>query len=70
VYAIQNPDRTDRRGESLETYGAKVKQVKADIGAAVTEVDLESALKEKKYKVVTFTHVDTSTGKCDKLRLV
>lgn len=48
---------------SLETYGAKVKQVKADIGAAVTEVDLEKALKEKKYKVVTFTHVDTSTGK-------
>lgn len=46
----------------METYGAKVKQVKADVGAAVTEVDLEKALKEKQYKVVTFTHVDTSTG--------
>ncbi|CAE6369175.1 unnamed protein product [Rhizoctonia solani] len=52
----------DSFADCLETYGAKVKQVKADIGAAVTEVDLENALKEKKYKVVTFTHVDTSTG--------
>ncbi|KAG8692041.1 hypothetical protein FRC11_007007 [Ceratobasidium sp. 423] len=52
----------DSFSDCLETYGAKVKQVKADIGAAVTEVDLENALKEKKYKVVTFTHVDTSTG--------
>ncbi|KAG9081700.1 hypothetical protein FS749_007461 [Ceratobasidium sp. UAMH 11750] len=52
----------DSFADCLETYGAKVKQVKADIGAAVTQVDLEKALKEKKYKVVTFTHVDTSTG--------
>jgi alanine-glyoxylate transaminase/serine-glyoxylate transaminase/serine-pyruvate transaminase len=40
-----------------------VNQVKAEVGAAVTQVDLEKALKEKQYKVVTFTHVDTSTGK-------
>ncbi|CUA78178.1 hypothetical protein RSOLAG22IIIB_02796 [Rhizoctonia solani] len=52
----------DSFADCLETYGAKVKQVKAEVGAAVTEADLESALKEKKYKVVTFTHVDTSTG--------
>lgn len=54
---------TENVTESLETYGAKVKQIKADIGAAVTQADLENSLKEKKYKVVTFTHVDTSTGK-------
>ncbi|CAE6513669.1 unnamed protein product [Rhizoctonia solani] len=60
----------DSFAECLETYGAKVKQVKADIGAAVTEVDLESALKEKKYKVVTFTHVDTSTGVLSNAKMI
>lgn len=37
-------------------------QVKAEIGAAVNESEIEKALKSKKYKVITFTHVDTSTG--------
>jgi alanine-glyoxylate transaminase/serine-glyoxylate transaminase/serine-pyruvate transaminase len=49
----------------LQTYGANVDQVKAEIGGAVKEADIESALKAKKYKVVTVTHVDTSTGKCN-----
>ncbi|KAJ6504853.1 pyridoxal phosphate-dependent transferase [Mycena vitilis] len=48
--------------ECLETYGAKVDQVKADIGAAVSKEAIESALKAKKYRLVTFTHVDTSTA--------
>ncbi|KIY70760.1 PLP-dependent transferase [Cylindrobasidium torrendii FP15055 ss-10] len=48
--------------ECLETYGAKVDQVKAPIGEAVTSDALEEALKSKKYKVVTVTHVDTSTA--------
>ena len=47
---------------SLETYGATVTQLKAPIGATVSLTDIENALKEKKYKVLTFTHVDTSTG--------
>ncbi len=47
---------------SLETYGAKVDQVKAEIGAAVEQQEIETALKAKKYKAITFTHVDTSTG--------
>lgn len=47
---------------SLQTYGAKPEQLKADIGTAVALADLEAALKGKKYKIVTFTHVDTSTG--------
>lgn len=47
---------------SFETYGANVDQIKAPIGAAVTQDKVEEALKGKKYKIVTFTHVDTSTG--------
>jgi alanine-glyoxylate transaminase/serine-glyoxylate transaminase/serine-pyruvate transaminase len=52
---------------SLQTYRAKVTQVKAPIGRAVTVAQLEEALLQKQkeggsYKVVTFTHVDTSTG--------
>lgn len=37
-------------------------QIKAPIGAAVTQDKVEEALKAKKYKLLTFTHVDTSTG--------
>ncbi|KAJ7746899.1 pyridoxal phosphate-dependent transferase [Mycena maculata] len=48
--------------ECLETYGAKVDQLKAEIGAAVSQEAIESALKAKKYRIVTFTHVDTSTA--------
>jgi alanine-glyoxylate transaminase/serine-glyoxylate transaminase/serine-pyruvate transaminase len=39
-----------------------VDQVKAEIGAAVSQSEIEKALKAKKYKIVAFTHVDTSTG--------
>jgi len=57
----------DAFADCLETYRAKVTQVKAPIGRAVSLAALESALKQKKaegkaYKVVTFTHVDTSTA--------
>ncbi|KAI6000997.1 pyridoxal phosphate-dependent transferase [Pisolithus orientalis] len=48
--------------DCLQTYGANVDQVKAPIGDSVKESDVETALKSKKYKVVTVTHVDTSTG--------
>jgi alanine-glyoxylate transaminase/serine-glyoxylate transaminase/serine-pyruvate transaminase len=47
---------------SLETYGAKVDQLKAEVGAAPSQEAIESALKSKKYRLLTFTHVDTSTG--------
>jgi alanine-glyoxylate transaminase/serine-glyoxylate transaminase/serine-pyruvate transaminase len=39
-----------------------VTQIKAPVGAAVKIDQLESALGETKYKIVTVTHVDTSTG--------
>ncbi|KAJ7880301.1 pyridoxal phosphate-dependent transferase [Mycena olivaceomarginata] len=48
--------------ECLEAYGAKVDQLKAEIGAAVSPEAIESALKSKKYRLLTFTHVDTSTA--------
>lgn len=47
---------------SLQVYGAKVDQLSADFGAAVSKSELEKALRAKKYKAVAFTHVDTSTG--------
>ncbi|KAI0741549.1 PLP-dependent transferase [Daedaleopsis nitida] len=52
----------DSFSDCLRTYGANVDEVRAPFGAAVALADIEAALKSKKYKVVTFTHVDTSTG--------
>jgi alanine-glyoxylate transaminase/serine-glyoxylate transaminase/serine-pyruvate transaminase len=47
---------------SLQTYGAQVDQLRADFGGTVDAAQVEQALQSKKYKVVTITHVDTSTG--------
>ncbi|CAD6895842.1 unnamed protein product [Tilletia controversa] len=52
----------DSFADCLEIYGAKVTQVKAPVGSKPSLEEVEKALKEKKYKAVTFTHVDTSTG--------
>lgn len=47
---------------SLETYGAQVDQLRADFGGTVGIAKVEQELRSKKYKIVTITHVDTSTG--------
>lgn len=52
----------DSFAECFETYGAKATQIKAPIGERPQLPEIEAALKEKKYKVLTVTHVDTSTG--------
>ncbi|KAI8974542.1 PLP-dependent transferase [Trametes punicea] len=52
----------DSFAECLRTYGAVVDELRAPFGAAVELPALETALKSKKYKLVAFTHVDTSTG--------
>lgn len=52
----------DSFAECLEVYGSKVTQIKAPIGSKPTLEQVEAELKKKKYKVLTFTHVDTSTG--------
>jgi alanine-glyoxylate transaminase / serine-glyoxylate transaminase / serine-pyruvate transaminase len=52
----------DSFADCLSTYGAKPTQLKAPIGDRPQLPEIEKALKEKKYKAVTVTHVDTSTG--------
>ncbi len=56
------------RSESLETYGAAARQVKAPIGYGVRVEQLVEELKADKYKIVTITHVDTSTGVLSDIR--
>lgn len=52
----------DSFAECLDVYGAKVTQIKAPIGSKPSLEEVEAELKKKKYKILTFTHVDTSTG--------
>lgn len=47
---------------SLQTYGVEVDEIKARFGATVDIAEVEKALQSKKYKIVTLTHVDTSSG--------
>jgi alanine-glyoxylate transaminase/serine-glyoxylate transaminase/serine-pyruvate transaminase len=54
---------SDRFVAILERYGAEVTQVHAPaIGDAPALEEVEAALKEADYKLMTITHVDTSTG--------
>ncbi|KAL9082752.1 MAG: hypothetical protein Q9159_006212 [Coniocarpon cinnabarinum] len=52
----------DSFADCFETYGAQPTQLKAPIGDRPQLPDIEKALASKKYKMVTVTHVDTSTG--------
>ncbi|KAH9993711.1 PLP-dependent transferase [Russula compacta] len=52
----------DSFADCLQTYGAQVDQLHADFGGTVDAAQVEQALKSKKYKIATITHVDTSTG--------
>lgn len=52
----------DRMGTILERYGAKVSHVRAAPGGHPALEEVEAALKTGSYKVMTITHVDTSTG--------
>ncbi|GAA5966935.1 hypothetical protein JCM3765_001306 [Sporobolomyces pararoseus] len=52
----------DAFADCIETYGGKVTQVKAPVGGRPDLKEVEEALKKDKFKVLTFTHVDTSTG--------
>ncbi|BEJ16383.1 hypothetical protein CspHIS471_0509880 [Cutaneotrichosporon sp. HIS471] len=52
----------DSFADCLEVYGGKVTVLKAPIGGIVDENELVKVLKEKQVKLVTITHVDTSTG--------
>ncbi len=52
----------DRYGALLERYGADVCQIRAPVGGSPTLDDVEAELKQSGYKLMTVTHVDTSTG--------
>lgn len=52
----------DSFAECFETYRVKPTQLKAPIGDRPQLPEIEKALKEKKYKLITITHTDTSTG--------
>jgi alanine-glyoxylate transaminase / serine-glyoxylate transaminase / serine-pyruvate transaminase len=52
----------ERFAALLERYGAEVTLLKAATGQVVPTEAIESELKKKPYKLMTFTHVDTSTA--------
>lgn len=53
---------SDSFADCLRTYGADVTEVKCEVGNRPTLEQVETALKAQKYKIITITHVDTSTG--------
>lgn len=52
----------DSFADCFRAYGANPTQLKAPIGGRPQLPEIETALKQKKYKLITVTHVDTSTG--------
>ena len=48
--------------DCFAAYGVEVDQVGAPVGGRPDLAEVEAALKKEKYAVLTFTHVDTSTG--------
>ncbi|MDP6908244.1 MAG: alanine--glyoxylate aminotransferase family protein [Flavobacteriales bacterium] len=52
----------ERYAELLKRYGANVTLIQSDIGDVVSLETVESELSRGNYKLMTFTHVDTSTG--------
>jgi alanine-glyoxylate transaminase/serine-glyoxylate transaminase/serine-pyruvate transaminase len=53
---------SDRFGALLERYGAEVTHVRAPVGGRPSLEEVENALKQGRFKLMTVTHVDTSTG--------
>ncbi|MCU0458564.1 MAG: alanine--glyoxylate aminotransferase family protein [Bacteroidales bacterium] len=52
----------DRYAELLRRYGAEVTLMKAPTGDVVRPEAVEAELKRSSYRLMTFTHVDTSTA--------
>lgn len=52
----------DSFADCFSTYGINATQLKAPIGDRPQLAEIEAALREKQYKALTVTHVDTSTG--------
>lgn len=60
----------DSYAACLQTYGANVTQIKPAIGGRPALPDVEAALKQKPYKLVALTHVDTSTAVLNDVKAV
>ncbi|KAL7819263.1 PLP-dependent transferase [Trichoderma aethiopicum] len=60
----------DSFADCLATYGAKPTKLEGPVGGRPQLSEIEKALSEKKYKLVTVTHVDTSTGVVSNLKAV
>lgn len=52
----------ERFAEIAKRYGANVTILASEVGNVVALDEIEKALSTKKYKLLTMTHVDTSTG--------
>jgi alanine-glyoxylate transaminase/serine-glyoxylate transaminase/serine-pyruvate transaminase len=52
----------DRFGVCVERHGGEATHIRAEIGASPELEGIEGALRSGAYKLVTVTHVDTSTG--------
>lgn len=52
----------DRYAALLKRYGADVTVLTAETGGVVSLKDVEDELRKSNYKLMTFTHVDTSTA--------
>lgn len=53
---------SDRMGHILDRLGARVVHVRAPVGGSPDLAEIEQAIKAEPTRVVTITHVDTSTG--------
>lgn len=53
---------SDGFADALEAYGVKTTKIEAPCGKRPSLDEVKSALQQKKYRAVTITHVDTSTG--------
>ncbi|KAL7903250.1 PLP-dependent transferase [Trichoderma sp. SZMC 28014] len=60
----------DSFADCLTTYGAKPTKLEGPVGGRPQVPEIEKALSEKKYKIVTVTHVDTSTGVVSDLKSI
>ncbi len=59
---------SDGFADCLRVYGADVTELKAPVGSRPQLPEIEAALKAGSYKLLTVTHVDTSTGVLSELR--
>jgi alanine-glyoxylate transaminase/serine-glyoxylate transaminase/serine-pyruvate transaminase len=58
----------DSFADCLTTYGASVTKLEGPVGGRPQLPEIEKALSENKYKLLTVTHVDTSTGVLSELK--